>query len=191
MAMFEEATAKLEAGEEVEWSWLMTEVLGLPMRYLPAVQLALVQRRWRTAKNPKAYVRKVARREAAKMESSGEQGETLKVPKNLYNEDGQVLSLQEYIDHLSYADTPVKNGGVWRARNPWDEAVSVDNDGRVLPEVNGRPVPEHLLMPEDDEPDAKLVINWQRVAEEANLDSEESYILALRCAGLHARRYFE
>ena len=117
------------------------------------------------------------------MESSGEQGGTLNIPKNVYEEDGQPLSQQEYIDHLSYAEGAVKNGGMWRARNPWDEAVSVDDHGRVLPVVNGRPVPEHLLMPEDDEPDAKLVINWQRVAREANLDSEERYILALRCVG--------
>ena len=103
MKIFEEATAKLEAGEKVPWSWLMTEVLELPMRHLPAVQLVLVQRRWQSAKDPKAYLCKVARREAAKMESSGAQGGTLNIPKNVYDEDGQPLSQQEYIDHLSYA----------------------------------------------------------------------------------------
>ena len=38
--------------------------------YLPAVQVALAQGRWRNAKNPKAYIQKVARREASAMGSA-------------------------------------------------------------------------------------------------------------------------
>src|SRR5689334_1582703 len=156
MKTLEQAAAKLQAGQDVGWSTLVTEVLGLAKEYIPAVQIALAQGRWRNAKNPRAYIRTVAKRERRKMDSPGKQAETLQLPKNICDEDGQPLSQQEYIDHLSYADGAVKNGGVWRARNPWDEAVWVDDHGRVLPLVNGRPVPEHLLMPEDDEPDAKL-----------------------------------
>jgi hypothetical protein len=43
MAMFEQVTTKLEAGQEVGWRSLVTEVLGLPIRYIPAVQVALLR----------------------------------------------------------------------------------------------------------------------------------------------------
>jgi hypothetical protein len=39
-------------------------------------------------------------------------------------------------------------------------------------------------MPEDDEPDAKLVINWRKVAERAGLNAEELQILKFRLAGV-------
>jgi hypothetical protein len=51
---------------DAEWIALVTGILELPIAFFPAVQMALVQGRWRKAKNPKAYIQKVARREARK-----------------------------------------------------------------------------------------------------------------------------
>jgi hypothetical protein len=190
--LLELATAKLQAGPDqtqpedpepaVDWLALVTGVLELPIRYLPAVQQALAQGRWRKAKNPKAYIRTVAKRTLA-TDSRRDPKSTLEIPKNVCDEEGQPLSYQDYIDYQSYDYGPVKVGGRWKARNPLDEPIWADEEGREIPAVDGRPVPEDLLMLEDDEPDAKLVIHWQKVAERAGLDDEEAMILGLRGVG--------
>lgn len=48
-----------------EWEWLMGE-LRLPLEYYLAVCAAIKQGRWRTARDPRAYVKTVAKREAVK-----------------------------------------------------------------------------------------------------------------------------
>ena len=48
------------------WVWLMQE-LRLGQQYFLAIREAVQQGRWRTAKNPKTYIKTVARREAMKM----------------------------------------------------------------------------------------------------------------------------
>jgi hypothetical protein len=89
-----------------------------------------------------------------------------------------------YIDYRSYDYGPVKEGGVWQARNESEEPIWADEEGREIPVVNGRLVPADLLMLEDDGPDARLVINWPKVGERAGLDAEEVQFLKLRSAGL-------
>jgi hypothetical protein len=187
MDVLERATAKLEAGEagpDAEWIALVAGLLDLPPEYLRAVQVALAQRRWSKAKDPKAYVRKVAKREMLNVRPGRDPKSTLEIPNGLRDEDGQPLSYQDFIDDRSYDYGPVKKGTAWQARNPSEEAIWADEEGRKIPVVNGRPVPEDLLMLEDDGPDAKLVINWPKVAEHAGLDAEETQILKLRLAGV-------
>jgi hypothetical protein len=192
MNLLEGAAAKVgldqtrpdELESDAEWIALVTGVLKLPIRYVAAVQWALSQGRWRTAKNPVAYIRTVARREAAGMGSRREPKSTLQIPENIRDEEGERLSLEEYID-FAWADVgAVKVGSVWKARNPLDEPVFMDEEDRVIPCVDGRPVPLDLLIPEDDEPDAKLDINWPKVAERAGLDEEEAEVLTLRGSGI-------
>lgn len=48
------------------WVWIMQE-LGLGPQYFLAIREAIQQGRWRTAKNPKAYIKTLAKREALKM----------------------------------------------------------------------------------------------------------------------------
>jgi hypothetical protein len=50
--------------------------------------------------------------------------------------------------------------------------------------VNGRPVPEDLLIPEDDGADAKLVVNLSKVAEAVGLDEDAAQVLEYRRAGV-------
>jgi hypothetical protein len=131
MDVLDRAAAKLERGEagsDADWMALVTEGLGLPFLYLPAVQVAVAQGRWRTAKNPKAYVRSVAKREAAKMNSAQDFKSTLKIPKDLRNEHGETLSPNEYIDFLCADCGPVKRDGVWRARVPMEEPIFADEE---------------------------------------------------------------
>jgi len=48
------------------WMWMMQD-LGLGPQYFLAIREVVQQGKWRTAKNPKAYIKTVARREAVKM----------------------------------------------------------------------------------------------------------------------------
>jgi hypothetical protein len=48
------------------WVWIMQE-LRLGPQYFLAIREAVQQGRWRTAKNPKAYIKTVAKREALRM----------------------------------------------------------------------------------------------------------------------------
>jgi hypothetical protein len=48
------------------WVWIMQE-LRLGPQYFLAIREAVQQGRWRTARNPKTYIRTVARREALRM----------------------------------------------------------------------------------------------------------------------------
>ncbi len=48
------------------WMWMMQE-LQLGPQYFLAIREAVGQGRWRTAKNPKTYIKTVAKREAVKM----------------------------------------------------------------------------------------------------------------------------
>jgi len=187
--VLEQATAKLlpgqDGGPDAEWTALVTGTLELPIAYLTAVQTALDQGRWRNAKNPKAYIRRVALREARSMRSGRDPKSTpLAIPANLQNDEGEALPLEEYIDFRCADLGVVKEGGIWKACDMPYEPTFVDDEGREVPVVNGRPVPEELLMPEDDEPDAKLVINWLLVIERASLDDEEGDILMMRTSGL-------
>jgi hypothetical protein len=189
MEVLERAAGKLLAGEDLiepdpEWTTLVTEVLELPIAYFPAVQAALVQGRWRNAKNPKAYLRTVVRREIFSMGSEPDAKRRLRIPSHLRNEEGKPLSMEEYLD-LAWSDTgPVKESGVWKARNPMEEAIWVDEEDRVIPVVNGRPVSLDLLMLADNGPDARLVVNWDEVARRAGRDADETQILKLRAYGL-------
>lgn len=192
--LLERVTAKLHAGSkqtrpdeaeaEAEWVALVTEVLKLPMRYSPAVHFALVQGRWRTAKNPQAYIRTVAKREMCGTGSRREPKSTLQVPDHIRDEEGEKLQVEEYIDFLCADVGAVRVGGSWKARDPMYEAVFVDDEGREIPCVAGRPVSLDLLMLEDDQPDAKLVINWHEVAKRADLDDDEALVLNLRRLGV-------
>ena len=48
------------------WVWMMQD-LGLGPQYFLAIREAVQQGRWRTAKNPRTYIKTLAKREAVKM----------------------------------------------------------------------------------------------------------------------------
>jgi hypothetical protein len=183
LAVFDQAAATPPEGHDSHWLWFIEKFLELPQCYLPAAQEALRQGRWRKAKNPKGYVKTVAQREAIKMGLAPDPYENVHVVIPALDGRGRPMSHDEYIEYLFY-DGPVKEGGVWHAREPWnDESEFRDAEGRVIPSFKGRPVPQDLLMLEDDEPDAQLVIDWDKVGDRAGLNEAEQDILEFRLLG--------
>ena len=69
------------------WVWIMQE-LRLGPQYFLALREAVQQGRWRTAKNPKTYIKTVAKREALKMGLVDEGGDNL-VPIGSARSDGE------------------------------------------------------------------------------------------------------
>jgi hypothetical protein len=111
-------------GDEIneEWEWLL-EKLDLPDEHFPAVLEAIRQGRWRTAKNPRAYVKTVARREAAKMGLLSEPADILELvnaPRN-----GEAFSMEATLDYyaeLSDTAEAVKGAdGIWRRGGGLDD----------------------------------------------------------------------
>src|SRR5215813_6263873 len=66
MAVLEAASQCQPDRSSSEWEWLMKR-LGLGPEYFLAVYEAVRQGRWRTARNPRAYIKTVARRQGLKM----------------------------------------------------------------------------------------------------------------------------
>jgi hypothetical protein len=104
-------------GDELneEWEWLMDE-LGLPCEYYLSVIKAIAEDRWRKAKNPRAYVKTVAKREAKKRdfeEQCNNRERLLNLPAS---RDGSLL--REELSYCQYrydtSETVQGNDGVWR-----------------------------------------------------------------------------
>ena len=99
------------------WVWIMQE-LRLGPQYFLAVREAVQQGRWRTAKNPKTYIKTVAKRQARKMglvnESSGDL-----VTIGRTRSDGEKISGEEALEYLvhDYDSREAAKGedGTWRA----------------------------------------------------------------------------
>ena len=121
-------------GDEIneEWEWLLDQ-LGLSEEYFPAVLETIHQGRWRTAGNPRAYVKTVARREAGKMGLLAEPTNILKLIDAPTN--GQTFSMEGELDHLTLvSDTSeVIRGedGVWRRGEGWGEDYFSEDNPRA------------------------------------------------------------
>jgi hypothetical protein len=66
ISILEEVAKRPPAEINDKWVWLLSQ-LGLSHEYFLAVREAVRQGRWRTAKNPRAYLKTVAKREALKL----------------------------------------------------------------------------------------------------------------------------
>jgi hypothetical protein len=111
-------------GDEIneEWEWLLDQ-LDLPEEYFLGVLEAVQQGRWRTAKNPWAYVKTVAKREAAKMGLLSEPADILKLVDG--PADGKKFSMEGALDYwaqLSETSEAIKSDdGVWRRGGGLDD----------------------------------------------------------------------
>jgi hypothetical protein len=188
-ALLEAAAATPVEGQEGQWLWLVQEFLGLDGNYIPAVQRALQQGRWRNAKAPKAYVKTVAKREAIKMGLVDNPIREMQLPE-IRNPEGQCLSDGQVLDHLLYDDGPVKEGGKWKARTGSYDPNDYNEDGeRITPrerlvgrlpiqltkpnEISGAQPFERfgILMSSSSAPD------WTKIAKAADLDKGEEQVL--------------
>jgi hypothetical protein len=160
-------------GNEIneEWEWLL-EQLGLPEDYFLAVAEAIRQGRWRMAKNPRTYVKTVAKREAVKMGLLSEPGDILELVNAPAN--GAVFSMEAALDHyaeLNDTAEAVKSAdGVWRRGggiNYEREYDELEDDNRIS---MGDLVAQGLA--ELQEPSTELVA----VVEEINRRTDEHHI---------------
>lgn len=126
-----------------EWRWLLTE-LGLSAEFFPAVLLAVKQGRWRTADNPKHYVKRVARLEALKAKRAAEKSDELILVKSKPGDSS--FSIDSALDQLSYAadttDAIRDANGVWK-RGGGREALYNEDDqederGNFIGSLRGR-----------------------------------------------------
>jgi hypothetical protein len=122
-----------------EWEWLMKE-LGLAPEYFLAIYEAVRQGRWRTARDPKAYLKTVAKREATEMELPAEGDARLVFPGETKDGDGGKLSQEErlgYMQHELDSVEPLKRAdGVWRPGGGLDAYYKeeIENEDENLPE---------------------------------------------------------
>lgn len=113
-----ETAAKLDVEQSsAVWVWIMQE-LGLGPQYFLAIRKAVQQGRWRTARNPKSYIKIVAKREALKMGLVNEDNGNL-VPIGKTRSDGEEISGEEALEYLRHQydshDAAKGEDGIWRA----------------------------------------------------------------------------
>jgi hypothetical protein len=201
-------TASTQSPDEIsaEWEWLMQE-LGLPPGHFLAVREAIQQGRWRNAKNPRSYVKTVAKREARKMGLISDDPDPwlqLVAPKS--EGDGPAPGVEEAWEHVHYiamTSGPVRaDDGTWReggggendyARpewaydfdSAWDYLLSkLPDDLRVKkePPAHIRAIFEHVNASTDEihlHMRSPVIPNWKAWTERAGFDEWEQ--LALEC----------
>jgi len=189
LAVLEAAAQPGSRVSDGEWQWLMQQ-LDLGPEYFLAIREAVRQGRWRAAKNPKAYIKTVAKREATRMCLSPKSTDELVFPAAI-EVDGEEVSQEERLDHMLYQHDSVKpvkgSDGVWRSGPGWDQdygderadygsyrgflAAKVPSDFKNL-----------VSLSEESEPVAKL--NWQQWAEAAGLDQWERRVLQCKLTGV-------
>jgi hypothetical protein len=97
------------------WVWLMQELRVGPQYFL-AIRAAVQQGRWRNAKNPKAYLKTVVKREALKMGLVDETSKDLVTIGGSRGEDETGEEALEYLEHRYSSRGAAKEAdGVWRA----------------------------------------------------------------------------
>ncbi|HKV93884.1 MAG TPA: hypothetical protein VJW20_15160 [Candidatus Angelobacter sp.] len=177
-----------------EWQWLM-EQLGLGPEYFLAIYAAIQQGRWRTANNPKAYLKTVAKREARKIGAPAEGSAELVFPGEIEC-DGEEISQEERLDSMQHeldsatalqaADGVWRPGGKQRDRGNYRDLLlaGVPGELRVMeqPSQELREAIEQINASTDEihihlRPFIKA--NWKEWARAAGLDQWEQQVL--RC----------
>lgn len=113
MELFEAAS---KPGNELndEWKWLIAE-LGLSLEDYSALLDTLRQGRWRQAKNPRSYVKTVAKREALKAHlAAAMPKEFVLMPESHVVDGGPETSLSQVYQLQETAEAVKGTDGVWR-----------------------------------------------------------------------------
>ena len=175
-----------------EWAWLLEQFDIGPEEY-PVLLGALRQGRWRAAKNPRAYLKTVVRREVLKEQIATEKRDNLVLMSATSDEEGR--SVERSLDHISYlydtAEAVQGPDGIWRRgggaeRNEY-ERFDEDEHGRPL-SLQSRllaKVPSSL----------KLVIEppfeYQKAIEEFNASTNELHIHPQPAVGIDLGKWAE
>lgn len=176
--------------------------LRLGPQYFLAVREAVQQGRWRTAKNPKTYLKTVARREALKMGLVDERSDHLATIGGSEAEEATSEEALEHLEHRYCSRAAAKEAdGVWRVGGGGgvdlvrrqksyrgrllagvpDELRVVEQPSdeyrAVLDEINESTDEVHFHAKPQVNPD------WRSWAEAAGLDSWERRVLEYKLSG--------
>lgn len=202
-----ETAAKLSVEQSsAVWVWLMQE-LRLGPQYFLAVREAVQQGRWRTAKNPRTYIKTVARREALKMGLVKEDSGNLVTVGSSRN-DGEEISSEDALEYLGHRhdspDAAKAADGVWYAGSagepdPGDPLLEHESYRDWL--ASGMPRELAIVTPpseewkatvrelnesmEDLDLEARPSVrpDWNKWAAAAGLDEWEKRVLGYRLTG--------
>jgi len=203
-----ETAAKLSVEQSsAVWVWIMQE-LRLGPQYFLAIREAVQQGRWRTAKNPKTYIKTVAKREARKMGLVKEDSGNL-VPVGSSRSDGAKISGEEALEYLGHhydsRDAAKGEDAIWRAgaagaRDSGDPMEEHDSYREWL--ASGMPRELTIVTPPSEEWKAtvremnasfegldlearpSVRPDWNKWAAAAGLDEWEMKVLRCRLAGV-------
>jgi len=193
------------------WVWIMQE-LRLGPQYFLAIREAVQQGRWRTAKNPKAYLKTVAKQEALKMGLVNEGSGNL-VSVGSARSEGEETSGEETLEYLGHQydsrDAAKGEDGIWRAgasgeRDSSDPLEEHDSYRDWL--ASGMPQELTVVAPPSEEwkaavrkinkstPGLDLEAqpsvrpNWNKWAQAAGMDEWEVKVLGYRLTGISRER---
>ena len=193
-----------------EWAWLLDQ-LGLTPEHYPAILEALRQGRWREARNPRTYLKTVARREAHKEQLAAEAQDNLVLMPT--TAEGRSASPEGTLDHVAYVrdatEAVLGSDGIWRSGGGADRdyySYEEDDDGDPVETYR-----EHLLAKvpgtlKQKKPASKewirtlrwlnkqtesfqhakpsIDVDWNEWAKQAGLDEWETKVLQYRAFGV-------
>ena len=142
------------------------KLLDLPLCYMLAVHEVLKQGRWKSSgiRNAAAYIRLSAKREAVKMDIVGPPADdaeeiTFSQLPAVRGEDGEEMSYQDAMDYRAYdSDTRL-----------YDSDEYYDEAGHLHQTVSDHGVSSTITSPDDEYPDARMKIDWDKVADAVHL----------------------
>ncbi len=173
MMVLETAAQRRPDEAESEWKWLM-ERLGLGPKHFLGLYEAVREGRWRTAKNPEAYLKAVARRQSARMERPAEGDAELVLANDAeaLNIEGEPATEGEKLDALEYErgrTEPVrKNDGIWKRSQP----ARQKGDGTSYREGLLAGVPEEFKAEEEPGEEFKAVVEEINQSDEVHFELE-------------------
>jgi hypothetical protein len=171
--MLQTAAQRRPDEAEAEWKWLM-ERLALGPKHFLGLYEAVREGRWRTAKNPEAYLKAVARRQSARMDrpAKGDAELVLANDAAALNIEGEPATEGEKLDALQYergrTEPLRKNDGIWRRSQP----ARQKGDGTSYREALLAGVPEEFKAEEEPSEEFKAVVEEINQSDEVHLELE-------------------
>lgn len=207
-----ETAAKLSVEQSsAVWVWIMQE-LNLGPQYFLAIREVVQEGRWRTAKNPKAYVKTAAKRQAQKTGLVKQDSGNLVLVGSSRSE-GKEISGEEALEHLGHQydsrDAAKGEDAIWRAgaageRDPGDPVDEHESYREWL--ASGMPRELVIVTPPSEEWKAtvrkmnntfegldlearsSVRPDWNKWAAAAGLDEWEIKVLGYRLIGVSRDR---
>jgi hypothetical protein len=182
--------------------------LGLPLHYFLALLEAIQQGRWRTAKNPRAYVKTVAKREAAKMGLDDKTPDGLVLIPTTPDPTGRAGSRLEVLASRIEGNTFLGDDGVWRGGGFHDDQSDEARFFDTFRDYLMSDLPKDLISTRELSPESKAFLaelnsgsdgpyvspaplrspNWGRWCAAAGFDAVETEVVMYRCSGVSRER---